>query len=70
MIISSIISNPTLYVGLFEYGSNTIRDLGTSTNDPLKKYTPLSTPKDDPVAVASSATKVNTVSPDFNVVFP
>ena len=33
-------SNPTLYDGLFEYGSKTIKDFVTSTKVPLMKYTP------------------------------
>ena len=45
-------------------------DVGTSTNTPLIKYTPLLTPNADPVEEAFSGTKVNTVSLMFRVVFP
>ena len=37
LMTSSIIWKPTLYEGLLEYGSNTIEDVGTSTNNPRKK---------------------------------
>ena len=33
----SSIFNPTLYDGVFEYGSNTILSVDTSTKDPLMK---------------------------------
>ena len=52
------------------YGSKTIVSWETSTKVPLIKYTPVLTPKADPVAVASSGTKLKTVSPAVNVVFP
>ena len=68
--ICSDISNPTRYEGLLLYGSNTINDVGTSTNVPLKKYTPWLTPKAEPVAVASSDVNVKTVSPIVKVVLP
>ena len=48
-MISSEISKPTLYDGVFEYGSKIIRDDCTSTNVPLIKYTPLFTPNAEPV---------------------
>ena len=70
LTISSKISKPTRYDGVVEYGSNTIREVGTSTNIPRMKYTPLLTPKAEPVAVAFSETKVKTVSSIFKVVFP
>ena len=44
--------------------------MGTSTKVPRKKYTPLLTPKADPVAVASSDVSVKTVSPIVRVVLP
>ena len=53
-----------------EYGSNIISDAGTSTKLPRKKQIPACTPKAVPVAVASSETSVNTVSPIVNVVLP
>ena len=67
---SSRTSNPTLYDGVLVYGSRTISDVGTSTNTPLIKYTPLLTPNADPVADASSETQVRIVSLVFNVVLP
>ena len=63
-------SNPTLYEGLGLYGSNMIKDVGTSTKTPRKKYTPSLIPNAEPVAEALSKESVNTVSPIFNVVFP
>ena len=44
--------------------------MGTSTNVPRIKYTPLLTPNAEPVAVALSDTKVSTVSLMFKVVLP
>tara|TARA_Y100000748_G_scaffold300765_1_gene299777 strand:+ start:878 stop:1090 length:213 start_codon:yes stop_codon:yes gene_type:complete len=70
LIISSRISKPTLYDGLFEYGSKITNDFETSTKVPLIKYTPVSTPNADPIAVAFSATRVKMDSPAFNVVLP
>ena len=69
-IISSNISKPTLYDGVFEYGSKIICEVGTSTNAPRIKYTPLLTPNADPVAVAFPDTNVKIVSSKFKVVFP
>ena len=37
LITSSIISKPTLYDGVFDYGSKTIREVGTSTKRPRIK---------------------------------
>ena len=37
LMICSDISNPTRYDGLLLYGSNTINEVGTSTNVPRKK---------------------------------
>ena len=68
--ICSAISNPTLYEGLFEYGSRTKTDFVTSTNVPLMKYTPSLTPNADPRFDAFSGTNVKTVSPESNVVLP
>ena len=70
VITVSDISRPTLYDGLFEYGSNTMTDFGTLTKVPLIKYIPASTPTADPIRHGSSDRTVNIVSPAFNVVFP
>ena len=70
VIISSLISKPTLYDGLFENGSKITRDLVTSTKVPLIKYTPSSTPTADPVLEAMSEIRVNTVEPAVRVVLP
>ena len=68
--ISSRIVRPTLYEGVFVYGSSIISLFATSTNVPLIKNTPCPTDASDPIAVASSDINVAIVSPEDIVVLP
>ena len=69
-IIDSKILNPTLYDGLFVYGSNTIVLVGTLMKVPLTKYTPSFIFTALPTAEAFVDTNVATLSPTEIVVFP
>ena len=61
---------PTLYDGVFEYGSKTILSVETSTKLPLIKYVPEDIPTAEPTADAFVSTSVKIVSPSFTAVFP
>ena len=69
-IISSCIVNPTLYDGVFEYGSKIILSLATSTKEPRIKYTPLDIPTALPTYEESNGISVAILSPAFTGVFP
>ena len=66
----SCIKRPTLYDGLFVYGSNTILSEETFTKCPRIKNTPFAIEAAQPVAVASFSIRVATESPAFIGVFP
>ena len=70
VINCSSMFKPTLYDGLFEYGSKTILSVDTSTKFPLIKYVPEDIPTAEPMAEAPVSTNVRTVSPSLIAVLP